>query len=253
MVYRNALVTGASSGIGRGLAVALAARGTHVIAAARRKTELASLVDEIERQGGSAEPLVLDVADGDATYEAVRAADGRRPLDLVIANAGVGEYMTARKLKWPKMKQQIEVNFLGAAATVCGALPGMLERGVGHLCGIASLAALRGIPGFATYCASKAAMRTLLDGLRMDLHGTHIYVTTILPGFVRTAMVAGNKKPMPFIVECDAAVKIILRAIDDKENERAFPWPMALAMKAASTFVPDSLFAAVNRRSKIGS
>ena len=88
--FKHALVTGASSGMGRGLALALAARGAHVVAAARRRERLDELVREVAAAGGSAEALVLDVADGDATYAAVRAVDARRPLDLVIANAGIG-------------------------------------------------------------------------------------------------------------------------------------------------------------------
>src|SRR5438046_2119744 len=105
MSYRTALVTGASSGMGRGLSLALARRGTHVFIAARRKPQLDALADEIAREGGSAEAIALDVGDGDATYAAVRELDARRPLDLVIANAGVGDASTAQKLNWPKVKQ----------------------------------------------------------------------------------------------------------------------------------------------------
>jgi short-subunit dehydrogenase len=252
MSYRTALVTGASSGIGRGLALALAARGTHIVAAARRKAQLDSLVAEIIAAGGSAEALALDVAQSDATYEAVRALDARTPLDLVIANAGVGDATPARKLVWSRVKQQLDVNLTGACATLCGALSGMVERGTGHLVGIASIAGFRGLPQFAAYSASKAGLRTFLEGLRLDLHGSHVYVTSICPGFIKTEMTANNKGPMPFLLEADTAVKIILRAIDDKVAERAFPWPLVAALKTTKVLMPDSLFVAMNRRSNLG-
>ncbi len=252
MTYRSALVTGASSGMGRGLALALAARGTHVVAAARRQAQLDSLVDEIAQAGGAAEALALDVADSDATHAAVRALDQRLPLDLVIANAGVGDATPARKLEWRRVKQQLDVNLTGACATIVGALPGMVERGTGHIVGIASVAAFRGLPQFAAYSASKAGLRTFLEGLRLDLHGSHIYVTTICPGFVKTEMTANNKGPMPFVVELDKAVRVILRAIDHQVGERAFPWPLVAAIKTTKLLMPDSLFVAMNRRSKLG-
>jgi short-subunit dehydrogenase len=250
--YRNALVTGASSGIGRGLAVALAARGTHVIAAARRKAQLDELVREIESAGGSAEALALDVADGDATEQAVRKLDQRLPLDLVIANAGVGGPSPARKIEWKQVKQMLDINMIGACATLCGALPGMVERGVGHLVGIASVAAFRGLPQFSAYSASKAGFRAFLEGMRLDLLGSHIYVTSICPGFIRTPLTAGNKGPMPFAMDCDRAVKIIVRAIDNKVGEKAFPWRLVALMKTANALLPDSTFASINRRSRLG-
>lgn len=251
MTYRTALVTGASSGMGRGLALALARRGTHVFVAARRKAQLDALVEEAAREGGAAEALELDVADSDRAYETIQALDRKRPLDLVIANAGIGDAGPAQKLVWSKAKQIFDVNTLGAAATLTAALPGMIERGAGHLVGIASVAGLRGLPNFAVYSASKAALITLLEGLRLDLHGSHVYVTTICPGFVKTEMTAGNQGPMPFALECDQAVKTILAAIDAKDAFKAFPWPMVAALRT-SKLIPDALFVAMNRRSNFG-
>ena len=249
--YRTALVTGASSGMGRGVALELARRGTYVYAAARRKQELDALVDEIARAGGAGEAFPLDVANADATHDAVRALDEKNPLELVIANAGVGDFTPAQKFKWKRAKQLIDVNFTGAVATIAGALPGMIERGTGHIVGIASVAGLRGLPMFSTYSATKAALITFLEGLRLDLHGSHVYVTTICPGFVKTEMTANNKGPMPFAMECKDAVKVILKAIDDKESVRAFPWPLVAAIKS-TRLVPDALFVAMNRRSNLG-
>ena len=115
-----ALVTGASSGLGRGLALALAHEGVKVYAAARRKHELHQLAAD---GAGHIEPMILDVGDADATYDAVKKLDDRDPLDLVIANAGIGGVTSGKRLEWPLVKRILEVNLLGAAATLSGALP----------------------------------------------------------------------------------------------------------------------------------
>src|SRR5262245_12490278 len=120
--YATALITGASSGIGAALARRLAERGTKVYLAARRLATLEALAGEIRRAGGAAEPLALDCHDGTATYEAVKALDARDPLDLVIANAGISHLTSGKRLDWAKVAEVLQVNLLGAAATVSGAL-----------------------------------------------------------------------------------------------------------------------------------
>jgi short-subunit dehydrogenase len=241
MSHKTALVTGASSGFGHGLALALGRRGTHVVAAARRRARLDELVDEIARSGGSAEALELDVGDADATYAAVRALDERLSLELVIANAGVGEPTPATDLQWPALKHILQINLLGAAATLAGALPGMVARGAGHIVGVASLAAFKGLPRNGAYCASKAGLATLLESFRVDLHGSGVAVTAVCPGFVKTELTAKNKHPMPFLMELDRAVDIIMRAIDHRQAVCAFPLPMVAAIKAGA-LMPNSLY-----------
>ncbi|HEX8950425.1 MAG TPA: SDR family NAD(P)-dependent oxidoreductase, partial [Polyangia bacterium] len=130
---RHALVSGASSGIGRGLALALGRRGAHVTVVARRKERLDTLVDEIVAAGGTAEALPLDIADGDATFAAVRAVDARRPLDFLVANAGTGGITPGKKLDWPRVRAIFATNLVGAAATIAGAVPGMVARGDGRV------------------------------------------------------------------------------------------------------------------------
>src|SRR5262249_35903679 len=131
------------------------------------------------------EALVLDASDGDATYEAVRAVDARLPLDVCIANAGVGGITPGKKLEWPRIKAILETNLVGAAATIAAAVPGMVARGDGRIVGIASVAGFRGLPRFSAYSASKAGLITLLESLRIDLHGTGVSVTTVCPGYVQ--------------------------------------------------------------------
>ena len=229
--YRTALITGASSGLGRGLALAFGRKGTHIIAAARRKTELDSLVAEIKAGGGSAEAMVLDCSDADATYKAVRALDQRKPLDLVIANAGAGFPTPASALDWRAVKQILDLNVLGAAATLSAALTGMVERNSGQLVAMASLAGYRGLPGSAAYCASKAALIAFCESLRIDLRDSGVGVTTICPGFVETAMTAKIKGKLPFLVKLDDAVAIMCKAIENRQAHCAFPRPMAAAAR----------------------
>jgi short-subunit dehydrogenase len=246
---RHALVTGASSGIGRGLALALAQRGAHVVVVARRRDRLDELVREIEAAGGRGEALVLDVGDGDATFAAVRAVDARLPLDFVVANAGTGGITPGKKLDWTRVKTILETNLVGAAATLSGALPGMVERGDGRVVAIASVAGFRGLPRFGAYSASKAGLITLCESLRIDLHGTGVSVTTVCPGYVQTEMLTPGKSH-PFVVSVDGAVATILKAADARDALCTFPAPIVAGMRAAQ-LMPRALYEFVATRSKV--
>ena len=246
---RHALVTGASSGIGRGLALALAARGAHVTVAARRRERLDELVREIGAAGGSAEAMVLDVSDGDATHDAVTAADGKRPIDCLVANAGIGGITPGKKLDWSRVKQILETNLVGAAAAMAAVIPGMVARGEGRLVAVASVAGFRGLPRFAAYSASKAGLITLCESLRIDLHGTGVSVTTVCPGYVQTDLLTPGKSH-PFVVSVDDAVATILRAADARESVCTFPAPIVVGMRAAQ-LLPRPLYEFVATRAKV--
>jgi short-subunit dehydrogenase len=248
--YRTALITGASSGIGRGLALALAAEGTHVYVAARRKTQLDSLVDEITRAGGRAEAITLDVSDADHTHDVVAKLDARDPLDLVIANAGIGDPTPAKKAPWEKVKQVLDVNLMGAVATLYGAMPGMVARNHGHLVGVASLAGFRGLPKFNAYSSSKAALITFLESTRVDLHKTDVYVTTVCPGWVRTEMTA-KMKSAPFMIDLDEALRTILHALHKRDPMCAFPMGASLALRTIVSNLPDSMYEFLVTRAKV--
>src|SRR5215211_2985545 len=134
--WKTAFITGASSGLGRGLARWLAGRGGEVFAAARREAELRALADECAKVGGRVEPVRLDVSDPRSTFAEIARIDGAcGGLGLVVANAGIGFDMPATRMKWEQVEKIIQVNVTGAAATLCAALPGMLERGRGQLVG----------------------------------------------------------------------------------------------------------------------
>ncbi len=229
---KTAFITGASGGLGKGLALHFAEQGWKVFAAARRKDELEKM------RGPNLVPVALDVADTDALVNAIHAAGD---LDLVIANAGIGQPTSARKIDWAVVKKIMDVNVTAACVTVAAALPAMIARNQGHVVAVSSLAAFRGMPGNGAYCASKAAIHTFMESIRVDLRRTKVKATTIYPGFVKTDMTAKNKFPMPFLMELDDAVKVMARGIERGAKTVAFPLPMATVTRALGA-LPASVY-----------
>lgn len=234
MAFQHVFISGGSSGLGRGLSLHYARAGATVWAAARRKLELDALVAEAAGGPGRIVPVVLDVTNAEAQAEALRRADQDGPgLDLVIANAGVSAATSARALDWREVKRVLDVNVSAACVTLSAALPPMLSRGRGTVAAMCSMAAFRGLPASAAYCASKAALHTFMESLRIDLRGTGVRAVTIYPGFVKTEMTARNKHPMPFLLELDDAVRIMARGLDRGRPTIAYPFPMLASLKLA--------------------
>lgn len=236
-----AVVTGASSGIGWSLARELAREQCRVGLLARRLERLETLAGEIRQQGGQAAVAVADVGDRLQTLAAVgslRLALG--PIDLLIANSGVGQPTPLVPQDVPTVEQMFRVNTLGMIYAFEAVLPEMVERGSGHLAAVSSLAAYLGLPGESGYCASKAAVNVYLEGLRLQLRSRGIAVTTICPGFVNTPMIQHETNSKPWILQPDHAARLIVRAIRRKRKVYNFPWQTALLMKVAR-WLPDWL------------
>jgi short-subunit dehydrogenase len=238
---RSVFITGASGGLGRGLALHFAKQGDKVFAAARRKEELEKMA--AEAPAGTIVPVRLDVQDCEALVAAIRKAEAEAggALDLVIANAGIGQPTPARKMEWRMVKTILDVNVTAACVTIAAALPKMVERNAGQVVAVASLAAFRGMPGNATYCASKAALHTWMESVRVDLRRTKVRATTIYPGFVKTEMTAKNKYPMPFLMELDDAVQVMAKGIARGARTIAYPLPM-VALTRTLAAIPSSLY-----------
>jgi short-subunit dehydrogenase len=247
---RNVLVTGASSGLGRSLALWFARRGATVWAAARRTELLQSLAADSSARPGSIVPLSLDVSDVTAIRRVLPEIDSKADggLDVVIANAGVGGEANPRKDTWDKVERMIQVNVIGATATLATLAPRMAERGRGHLVGISSLAGWIVTPKMGVYAATKMFLQVYCDGLHLDLKSAGVAVTCINPGFVKSEMTAKNKFKMPFLLETDDAADRMGRAILRGEKRFAYPWPMVLATRAAR-WVPDAVVARVMGKS----
>ena len=227
------MITGASSGIGRGLAVALGSRGAKLGLVARRAETLDEVVGEVEAAGGKALRLAADVQDAGsivAAAEQLRAAYG--PIDVLIANAGIGPTRDAAKFSAEEFASVMNVNVIGASNSVAAVIPEMVARGQGQLVAISSLAAYRGLPRSAAYCASKAAVSAFFESLRLDLEPRGIDVTIIHPGFIKTPLTAGRDAEMPFLMELDDAVSKMVRAIEKRRKRYSFPWQLATIVRA---------------------
>ena len=236
------LITGASSGIGRALTLELARRGATLGLLARRADVLAEIVAEVEGVGGRALALPADVKDAESVREAadlLRAEFGH--IDVLIANAGVGATTAALDLKAADVAEVININLLGAVNSATAVVPEMVARGQGQLVAISSLAAYRGLPKSAAYCASKAALSAFFESLRLDLTGTGVDVTIIHPGFIKTPLTAGRHAQMPYLMELEDATKKIVRAIEARRKSYAFPWQLASIVRAAM-LMPNFLY-----------
>ena len=227
------MITGASSGIGRGLALELARGGAKVGLVARRADVVQEVVREIEAVGSEALALPADVKDAGslaAAAEKLRAEFG--PIDILIANAGIGPTRDASQIDAAEIAGVINVNVIGAANSAAAVIPEMVKRGSGQLVVISSLAAYRGLPKSAAYCASKAAVSAFFESLRLDLEPKGIAVTIIHPGFIKTPLTAGREAQMPFLMELDDAVKKMTRAIAKRRKRYSFPWQLATIVRA---------------------
>ncbi len=227
------LLTGASSGIGEGIAIAVAKRGAVLGLLARRESLLKELAEKCESVGGTARTLACDVTDADAVQN---AADTLREefghIDILIANAGIGgNNKETRDLQPEAVGTVIDINLMGAVNSVHAVLPQMLERGSGHLVGVSSLAGFRGLPKSAAYSASKAGMTAFFESVRLDVQHKGIDVTIIQPGFIRTPLTEGRTNKMPFLMELDDAVPHFINAIERKKKFAAFPWQLATVVR----------------------
>lgn len=223
-------LTGASSGIGRGLALRLAKPEVAFGLVARREELLADLASELEARGCRALVLPRDVQDTSAMSAAAQEflhwAGGA---DLVIANAGIGEGRRSERIDPERAAEVLAVNVLGVANTVFPFVGPLRERRAGVLAAVGSVAGFRAMPGSLSYSASKAAVHTLMDGLRMELHGSGVHAMTLCPGFIRTPLTDKNAFRMPFLMGCDRACDQMVRAIERREKTYVFPWQMRMA------------------------
>lgn len=234
-------LTGASSGIGRSLALRLALQGEIIAVVARRKPLLDTLVEEIVRAGGRALAISCDVTNHAhvfAAVEEVRAVLG--PIDRLIANAGGGEPTFVDTFDATHIQRVFALNVGGTANCIEAVLPAMLQRGEGHIVAVSSLAAYRGLPSAAAYSAAKAALSNMIESLRIDLKPCGIAVTLICPGFVRTRP-STKKKWKPFQLEVEEAARRMARTIAARKPYYAFPLPLVFAA-ALGRMLPAPLY-----------
>lgn len=236
-------ITGASSGLGQALAARYAQAGWRLALVARRPAEVEAWAQAQGLTRQSWAVYVADVQDIDSIVAAgQRCIDAQGLPEVVVAMAGVSIGMdTAARADLAVMRDTFAINNTGVAATFHPFLSAMLARRSGTLVGIASVAAIRGLPGHGAYCASKAAVVAYCESLRGECRATGVRVVTLVPGWIATPLTAGNRYKMPFLMQPAAFAERAFRAIERGASYRVIPWQMGLVAKVLR-LLPNPLF-----------
>jgi len=236
-------ITGASSGIGQALAARYAQAGYRLALAARRTDAMQTWADAQGLGPERCRVYAADVADINSAVAAGQRCLAEMGLpDVVVACAGQSIGMnTAERDDLDVMAHTFALNNVGTAAAFHPFLAGMKTRGSGTLVGVASVAAIRGLPGHGAYCASKAGVVAYCESLRGELRGSGVSVVTIVPGYVATPLTAHNSYAMPFLMTSAAFAEQAFTAISAQTSYRVIPWQMGVAAKLLR-LLPNPLF-----------
>jgi short-subunit dehydrogenase len=247
--WRVAWITGASSGLGRELAIRLARQGVKVAASARSAEALA----ELAASTPGISPYPLDVGDRAATAKTIAAIEREvGPIDLAVLNAGYWQAMSIDSFNVEVIERGLTVNYLAMIYALETLAPAMCQRRSGHIAMVASVAGFVGLPRSIAYGPSKAAVIALGQSMKIDLERDNVDVTVICPGFVDTPMTKVNKFPMPFLMTTEKAVDKMIAGLERRRFDVTFPWQMSLLMGAARRIPPAVLFWFLRRMDPIG-
>lgn len=219
---RIVIITGAGSGIGKHLSMVLAAEGARIGAIDCSAEGLDSLAGELE--GKTWARAVADVTDLQAMQSAIRQLESELgPTDILVANAGIGRETPASKFDADLINLHFRVNLEGVINSFAAVLPGMQIRRQGHLVALSSLASYHGLPLMSAYCASKAAVSSMMDSLRVELKPMGIACTTLCPGWIRTPLTRKGKLSRLKMMELNDAVGTMVKIIRNRRAYAAFP------------------------------
>lgn len=239
------LITGASSGLGEAMARQYASRGDHLALISRREECLSSLSEELRQKSPGSKVFwkaadVTDIASLHQAMNELREQSGG--IDRVIANAGIA---TRNRIGSGHLSEDIHVfrtNIEGAVATLDQATSWFRQSGRGHLVAISSVAAMRGMPSFGAYCASKAALASYMQALRAELYDTDIHCTTLFPGYIDTPL-NNMMTSRPFLVDSEKGARLMLELIDRKVAESTVPVKPWKVIASLLRWAPDSIIA----------
>lgn len=224
------LITGATSGLGRALALHYAVPGRTLLLTGRNELRLKEIALSCEEKGAKIVGLPMDVTDAHALRSWLLGEWQKQPIDLVIANAGISAGTGFGGEDEAQARQIFATNVNGVLNTILPLLPMMKQRGNGQIAIISSLAGLRGMPSAPAYSASKAAVRAYGEGLRGELKPHGVKVNVVCPGFIKTPMTDVNPYPMPFLMSAAKAAGIIAAGLEKNKARIAFPLPMYLGL-----------------------
>jgi short-subunit dehydrogenase len=245
---KSVVITGASSGIGAALAREFADRGYNIALCARRVEKLESLKQELSQKNSHIQVIsaALDVNELETVPTVLNALKSSLgTIDIVIANAGITGVRRTGTGDLTIDKSILQTNLYGAIATIDAAVGIFREQGFGHIVGMSSFSAFRGIPGSAAYSASKAAVTNYLQAVGTELYRKKdIKVTAIHPGFIRTE-IDDNIDKFPFVIDADKAAKTMVNAIEKGKADIVVPrWPWAILRKVMPK-LPESVIAKI--------
>jgi NAD(P)-dependent dehydrogenase (short-subunit alcohol dehydrogenase family) len=247
--WRHVLITGASSGLGRALALACAAPGVTLHLSGRDAARTGAVAEACAAAGAVALPRVLEVRDAAAMAAWI---GGAGPLDLVIANAGISAGTGGQAEPMAVSRAVFETNVTGVLNTVLPAIEAIAAQppggdGVrGRIAVVASIAAFVAAPGAPAYCASKAAVQRWAEALDVSERRRGIRLHAICPGYIRTPMTARNRFPMPLLMDAEDAARRTLSGIAAGRVRVAYPWPLYLAARLVGGLPPGLRAALLN-------
>lgn len=229
-IYKNPktiFITGASSGIGKALAIAYAAPEITLFLCGRNESRLTETANRCQEKGATVHTFLFDVTNREETENAIKQADAIKPIELLIANAGVSGGVLGMPETSDGTHRIIATNVNGVVNTVLPTIAVFKERGCGQIAIIASLAGYRGMSSCPAYSASKSCVKAWGEGLRGLLKKDGIAVNVVCPGFIETPLTDKNKFKMPFLMQADKAAEIIKRRLTKNSAIIAFPHIMA--------------------------
>ncbi len=228
--FHSIVITGASSGLGRALALHYAGAGKRLFLTGRHAARLAATATACREMGAEVHEKSMDITDAATVAAWLQKADSIAPVDCIIANAGISAGSGEDGETFVQAQQIFLSNINGVLHTVMPLLPAMAARNGGQLVIIGSLAGVRGLPSCPAYSASKAAVMTYGDALRGWLRAYGVGVSVVCPGYIRTPMTAANPFPMPLLMDAEKAAMIIAKGIAERKGRIAFPrrlyWPL---------------------------